>query len=861
MVSKLLALLALSVFVLRGLPMTQAASTPDTPEQQSVLKSQFIFETAPFPSCHASTLAETKNGLVAAWFGGTAENHPDVGIWMARLIHGTWTAPAEVADGVQSPTLRYPCWNPVLFQPKSGPLLLFYKVGPWPNSWWGMLKKSDDGGRTWSAAKRLPDGILGPIKNKPVQLANGDILCPSSTEDHGWRVHFERTSDGGETWQSTGPVNDGKVIGAIQPSILEHGGENLQAVGRTRQGRIFSISSADNGKTWGPMTLTDLPNPDSGTDAVTLRDGRFLLVYNHTPQGRSPLNVAVSNDGLHWTPLLALENGDGEFSYPAVIQTHDGLVHITYTWNRTHIKHVVLDPNRLHVPTLAASSPHLFVLPTAPYRHFVDEFNAAAAPDMVNVIPNALTWDWMTRNVPFFDCPDPEFLRTYYYRWWVFRRHLKSTPDGYTMSEFILPVSWATKQNAISCAAAQNLMEGRWLRDPKYMDGWAKFWYHGDDSKIRDALFDYSDWLPAADYARYLADGRQDFLVSLLPGMIAEYQGWEQRRQNPDGLFWQYDVRDGMEESISGSRTQKNERATINSYLYGDARAIAATARVAGKPDIAAEYDAKAAALKSLVQTKLWDKHAQFFKVRYEDGTLSDARELHGFLPWYFDLPDREYDAAWKQLTDPKGFSAPYGPTTAEQRHPKFAIAYSGHDCQWNGPSWPFATAQTLTAAANLLQDDAQTALTRPEYFETLTRYALSHRRKLEDGQVIAWVDEDLDPYTGVWIAREIKKSQGDTQPERGAQYQHSTFCDLVISGLVGLRSREGQTVEINPLLPAGAWDWFCLDAVPYHGHLLTIVWDEDGKKYGKGKGLTVFVDGKRIASRPALGRLTGFMP
>ena len=311
---------------------------------RALLKTEFVFENAPFASCHASTLAETKSGLAAAWFGGSAEGHPDVGIWVSRWSNGKWTGPVEVADGVQSPSLRYACWNPVLFQPKNGPLLLFYKVGPQPSSWWGMLKKSADGGKTWSAAERLPDGILGPIKNKPIQLSDGEILCPSSTENHGWQVHFERTADLGKTWQSTGPVNDGRTIGAIQPSILRHGPESLQAVGRTQQGRIFSISSADNGKTWGAMSLTDLLNPNSGTDAVTLSDGRFLLVYNDTTKGRSPLNVAISADGTTWKPLFALETEEGEFSYPAVIQTQDGLVHITYTWNRKRIKHVVLNP-------------------------------------------------------------------------------------------------------------------------------------------------------------------------------------------------------------------------------------------------------------------------------------------------------------------------------------------------------------------------------------------------------------------------------------------------------------------------------------------------------------------------------------
>lgn len=324
-----------------------AASPPD------LVKSEFIYETAPFPECHASTIAESSRGLVAAWFGGTAEKNPDVGIWLSRHEEGKWTPPVEVATGVQSAAKRYPCWNPVLFQPKAGPLLLFYKVGPSPDSWLGMLMTSMDSGRTWSKPRRLPEGILGPIKDKPVQLANGDLLCPSSTENHGWRVHFERTPDGGQSWQTTGPVNDGREISAIQPSILFHRDGSLQALGRTRQGGIFEIGSSDEGRTWGKMTLTSLPNPNSGIDAVTLKDGRQLLVYNHTKKGRSPLNVAVSEDGKEWQAALVLESAAGEYSYPAVIQAGDGLVHITYTWKRKRVKHVVLDPAKLELHAMA----------------------------------------------------------------------------------------------------------------------------------------------------------------------------------------------------------------------------------------------------------------------------------------------------------------------------------------------------------------------------------------------------------------------------------------------------------------------------------------------------------------------------
>jgi predicted neuraminidase len=327
------------------------------PQKSAIVKSEFIYETAPFPSCHASTLAETKSGLVAAWFGGTAERNPDVCIYVARHENGHWTAPVAVADGVGFATNRLPTWNPVLFQPKPGSLMLFYKVGPSPADWWGMMMTSADDGKTWSKPQRLPEGILGPIKNKPVQLANGDIISPTSLEGKGgWRVYFERSTDGGNTWTATPFVNDGKTIGAIQPSVLFHPNGELQAIGRTKNDKLFEVWSADGGWTWGEMKLLSLPNPNSGTDAVTLQDGRQLLVYNHNVRtgsnnkGRSPLNVAISDDGKNWQAALVLEadpDAPSGFAYPAVIQTSDGLVHITYTWERQRIKHVVIDPKHL----------------------------------------------------------------------------------------------------------------------------------------------------------------------------------------------------------------------------------------------------------------------------------------------------------------------------------------------------------------------------------------------------------------------------------------------------------------------------------------------------------------------------------
>jgi predicted neuraminidase len=311
-----------------------------------VLSKEFVFEQAPFEQCHASTLEETIAGLVAAWFAGPHEGHSEVGIWVSLHRHGRWTQPVEVATGREGGT-RLACWNPVLFQPREGPLLLFYKVGPGPGEWWGMLATSDDCGASWSDGTKLPQGVLGPIKNRPIQLDDGSLLCPSSSEDGDlWCVHFESTTDGGRSWHTTPPLNDGKALGAIQPSILHLGGTRFLAIGRTRQGRMFEIESPDEGRTWGDVRLGTLPNPNSGTDACTLRGGRHVLVYNPTtlPGGeRTPLEVAVSSDGRFWTHAVTLEDEPGaEFSYPTVLQTRDGLIHMVYTWKRRRIVHAVL---------------------------------------------------------------------------------------------------------------------------------------------------------------------------------------------------------------------------------------------------------------------------------------------------------------------------------------------------------------------------------------------------------------------------------------------------------------------------------------------------------------------------------------
>jgi len=322
--------------------------------QAGVVGADFIFEQASFPQCHASTVEESGGKLVVVWFGGTHEKHADVGIWVSRLVGSGWTDPVEVANGIQHSDKRYPCWNPVLFQQPGGALQLYFKVGPSPTTWWGELTESRDNGVTWSEPRRLPEDILGPVKNKPILLKSGALLCGSSTEHDGWQVQFEITSDAGKTWKLVGPINDASVFNVIQPTLLVHPAGAIQALCRSKESIIVETWSTDSGKTWSKLQPTSLPNPNSGIDGVTLKDGRQLLVYNHTTREkgkwggpRSKLNVAVSKDGKNWLAAVELENEPGEFSYPAVIQSADGLVHITYTWKRKRVKRVVLDPKQL----------------------------------------------------------------------------------------------------------------------------------------------------------------------------------------------------------------------------------------------------------------------------------------------------------------------------------------------------------------------------------------------------------------------------------------------------------------------------------------------------------------------------------
>ncbi len=479
-------------------------------------------------------------------------------------------------------------------------------------------------------------------------------------------------------------------------------------------------------------------------------------------------------------------------------------------------------------------------------KHYVDYFNSVDPEKVVNLIPNAKAWDWMVENVPLFQCPDPGIEEMYYFRWWGFRKHIKHVKA----SPYICLTEFLTWENPVSSAVGHHLMEGRWIHDASIMDQDLYYWMRGDNGKPFDT-HKFSSWTIWSAYQRYLVNHDKTFIAGLLPDFLRDYADWEKTHLAPNGLYWQKEAQDAMEDGINGSRQAEFRRPTISSYMYGNALALAQIAKLADQPDLAKEYEAKAVSIKRAVQSILWDPDSQFFKQQWPDGYLSSFREEIGFTPWYFELPDKNkgYETAWDQLTDSTGFSAPFGITTAERRAPGFRTHGSGHSCEWDGAIWPFSTSQTLTAMANVLNDYPQTAITKQDYLAALQTYAKSQTM---DGK--PYLGEYQDEKTGEWLR---------TDKERGRSYNHSTFCDLVISGLVGLHPRDDDTVEVRPLVPSGdsgkgGWDWFCLDNIQYHGKTLTILWDRTGAKYAHGIGLTIFADGKVVAHSADLAPVTG---
>jgi len=505
------------------------------------------------------------------------------------------------------------------------------------------------------------------------------------------------------------------------------------------------------------------------------------------------------------------------------------------------------------------------VLKPDEYRHYVDLFRIQeqeATGKIYDGESGEDPWAWMKREIPWFDSSDKKFEEMYYFRWYAWKKHLVQTPQGYVITEWLpKPEFKDGSYGALPDAAPFHIGEARWLRETKIAEDDARYWFsQGVDVRK------YSDAMAASVRDLTLATGDKALGVSLLPAMKENYKAWETTQQDANGLFWSIDTRDAMEKSISGD----GYRPTLNSYMYADARAIAELSTDAA---VKAEFNSKADKLHELIETKLWNPKDEFYEVmspatdsgirkqkRFVDpGTtmqLSGVRELIGYVPWMYGIPATSHAAAWKQLFDPQGFDGKFGATTAERRNPRFRFA-SSDQCTWNGPSWPFATTETLLALAAYENEPGASGMSPEDYYRLFERYVLAQHQTLKSGHVIDWIDEDLDADTDEWIAKDLLLAK-NKQVGRGNYYNHSGFADPLITGLIGLRPRADNRVVIHPLLPAGAWSYFAVDGLPYHGHLLTVLWDATGTRYGKGKGMVLMVDGKRVAGRKDLGPLEG---
>lgn len=493
-------------------------------------------------------------------------------------------------------------------------------------------------------------------------------------------------------------------------------------------------------------------------------------------------------------------------------------------------------------------------------RRYIETFNAQDDEFISRYVPNSGAADFLSRNIPLLDCPDKQIELTYYFRWWTLRKHIRQTEDGFVFTEFLPQVSWAGKHNTIDMAAGLHLLESRWMADRRFAEDYARFWYTGGGD-----LHGYTNWLPYAAVQLAQVTGDEQLLGELYPHFVQDYAVWKggvptvygtlvEPREN--GLFYSYDFFDGGELSLGGH----GYRPLFNAAMYSSADSIRLIAERLGDGETARWFAREAQGLRERFHQLLWDEEAQFFKVRHEDGQLSDVKELYGLSPWFFGLPEEGYAAGFRELDNPDGFRSPYGPTCTQQSHPGFRLLYQGHECQWNGPVWPLATSLALGGLENLLNDYQDVPVTPRLYTDLITVYAMSQRRITEEGRILPWIDEDLHPYTGDWISRTCLKTWEDNHwcpgkggYERGKDYNHSSFCNHVISGLVGIRPRLDNRLVIHPLVSSRQWRWFCLDRVPYHGHTLTVVWDDTGERYPVGPGFTLLVDGIVRAHRPCL--------
>ena len=507
-------------------------------------------------------------------------------------------------------------------------------------------------------------------------------------------------------------------------------------------------------------------------------------------------------------------------------------------------------------------------------KNYVDHFNENDKEIYKQFIPNDKAFNFLNDNIPMIDLPDKDIEETYYFRWWTYRKHIKNTEDGYVITEFLPKVNWSKKHNTINCPAAHHIYEGRWLRDPKYISDYINFWLYNSEDGIRQ----YSFWVADATLAFNNIHRNDSILLNQLEPLVKNYTEWEKIRKDENkSLFWQYDVNDGMELTVSGRILNKEiekfsveaTRPTINSYMYGDAKAISKISYLKNDFKNADKFESKANKIKHELQKRLWNEDLNFFTVLPKNYNKTskplDVRELIGYVPWYFNLPDDkvEYSQAWKKIKDTTGFSAPFGLTVTERSQSFFKISYEGHECQWNGPSWPFATTQTLKAMANFLNNYSNNkTISKQDYYNIFLQYANQHKLKNDKGETVNWIDENINPFTGDWISRtRLMDWEGNGWSddkggvERGKDYNHSGFCDLVLSDLLGIKPNIDKSIEINPLIPED-WEWFAAENINFQGKEISLIWDKTGKYYNLGKGLMLFIDKKLAIKKDKIQKI-----
>ena len=721
------------------------------------------------------------------------------------------------------------------------------KDGVWHMWYTGQCRKENHRGRIGYA--RSTDGVhFERVRKDPVLVATEDyeqptVMCPSVLWDEKrqlWRM-----------WYSAG--------GTYEPDRNCYA-ESKDGLNWEKKGVVLTRGPRES---WYRDRV-------AGCEVHPLPDGRFAMFFIGYPDvDTAHIGCAISPDGIRdWkvidqSPLVVPDPGtwDSCACYkPSVVRDEKNNRWLLWYNGRSGVPEYV--GCAMHAGLDLEAPPERLPDPKALLSTYVRRFNACDEEIVTNAFPNAVAEKFLADNIPLFACPDREIERTYYFRWWTYRKHIRrGAKGGWRVTEFLPKVGWSGVDNTIVCPAGHHFREGRWLRDPQYLTDNARFWLADKEATHR---WGYSSWLFTGTCQLAEVAGLDDLPVALLDDAVAYYERWEKgfdRRVgrvrlkmggDGNGGFMSTDGHEGTEISLGGC----GWKPLFNSAMWSEAKHIAAVARKVGRRDLAEKFEAKAEATRQALMAKCWNDELKFFATRHQDGVLTAVRELHGYAPWYFGMP---LDVApdWEQLFDKEGFSATYGLTFPERRAKGFTIAYKGHECQWNGPSWPFATSVALTAYANGLHARARKPGESERFAFLLWQYAFAHKlhrtaknpvgRRFDPA--VPWIDENMNPDTGEWIARTLLVQRGRQPRERGKDYNHSTFCDLVISGLVGFVPNGADGFAVDPLFPA-TWDYCILDNLRYRGHDVSIRWH-------RGRGLTVKVDGREAARSDTLNKVS----